>query len=201
MYIQNMKKKRKKKEKKRVKRGEIIKSILLAAGIVVGFGASLVMPGLPIGLKAIMEALEDRDERISRREVKRTLKNLEKRKIISLKEVEGELLVTFKEKGKELLLRYKIDELEIKKPRRWDKKWRIVAFDIPEKKKLAREVLRQKLKDLGFRPIQKSVFVIPYECQREIELIKRVYEIEPFIRFIEADFIDNQEKFIKLFDL
>lgn len=204
MYIQIMSKKegrRKKKKKKRVKRGEIIRSVLLAAGIGIAFGASIVMPGLPIGLKAIIEALENRGAKISKREVKRTLKNLEKKKIISLKEADGELLVTFKEKGKELLLKYKIDELEIKKPKRWDGKWRIVIFDIPEKRKLAREVLRQKLKELGFRSIQKSVFVLPYECQREIELIKKVYEIEPFVCFIKAEFIDNQRKFIRIFDL
>jgi len=201
MYIQIMKKKKKEKRKKRVKRGEIIKSILLAAGIAIGFGASLVMPGLPIGLKAIMDTLEDRDERISRREVKRTLKNLEKRKIVSLKEADGELLVTFKEKGKELLLKYKIDDLEIKKPKRWDGKWRIVIFDIPEKKRLARDVLREKLKELGFYRLQRSVFVHPYGCEREIELIKRIYEVEPFVSFVVADSIDIQEKLLRKFSL
>lgn len=194
-----MGKKRRKREKKRVKRGEIIKSVLLAAGIGVAFGASIVMPGLPVALNAIMETLENRGERISRKEVKRAVRNLAKKKIISLKEVDDDLLVTFREKGKKLLLKYKIDELRIKKPKRWDGRWRIVIFDIPEKRKLARNVLREKLKELGFYRLQRSVFVHPYDCEREIELIKRVYEIGPFVRFIVADFIDNQEKLASKF--
>lgn len=188
-------------KKKKFSKGELAKKILLAAGIAAGFSASLVMPGLPIGLKAIIDVLEEGKRKPTRKQLRHTLKNLEKKKIISLKEVDGEVLVTFKEKGKELLLRYKIDELKIKKPKKWDGKWRIVAFDIPEKKKLAREVLRHKLKDLGFCPLQRSVFVFPYECQREIELVKRVYEVGPFLRFIVADSIDNQEKLIKKFNL
>jgi len=187
--------------KTKFSKGELAKKILIAGGIVIGFGASLVMPGLPIGLKAIIDVLEEKGERPSRKQLKHTLKNLEKKKIVSLKEVDGELLVTFKEKGKELLLKYKIDELKIKKPKRWDKKWRLVIFDIPEKKRLARDVLREKLKGLGFYRLQRSVFVHPYDCEREIELIKRIYEVEPFVRFVVADSIDNQEKLAQKFNL
>lgn len=187
--------------KTRFKKGELAKKILLAVGVAVGFGASLVMPGLPIGLKAIMDVLEEGKRKPSRKQVRDSLRNLEKKKIISLREVDDELLVTFRERGKELLLRYRIDGLKIEKPKRWDRKWRIVIFDIPEKKRLARDVLRRKLKELGFYRLQRSVFVLPYECEREIELIKKLYEIEPFVRFIIANSIDNQEKLIKRFNL
>jgi CRISPR-associated endonuclease Cas2 len=177
-----------------MKRGELIKKLALAVMVGVGIGAVMVVPPLAITFRAIMEAVESGGKKPSREKVKRLLYNLEKRKLVAIKEVDGELLVTFNEKGKELLLRYKLDELKIPKPRRWDGRWRIVIFDIPEKKKLAREVLREKLKQLGFYKLQKSVFIHPFECQREIELIARVYEVEPYVYFIRADYIDNQEK-------
>lgn len=189
------------KKKASFSRGELAKKVLIAAGVAVGFGASLVMPGLPIGLKAIMDILDKEKRKPTRKQIRHTLKNLEKKKIISLKEKNGELLVTFRERGKDLLLRYKIDELKIEKPRRWDGKWRMVTFDIPEKKKLARNVLREKLKELGFYRLQRSVFIHPYDCEREIELIKKVYEVEAFVRFIIAKSIDNQTKLIKKFNL
>ncbi|TSC91246.1 MAG: phenylacetic acid degradation operon negative regulatory protein [Parcubacteria group bacterium Gr01-1014_2] len=51
--------------------------------------------------------------------------------------------------------------------------WRVVIFDIPEKQKVKRDLLRQKLKELDFKMIQKSVFVSPYICEKEIlELCK-----------------------------
>lgn len=188
-------------KKTKFSKGELAKKILMAAGVTVAFGASLVMPGLPIGLKAIMDVLEEGERKPSRKQIRDSLRNLEKKKIISLREVDGELLVTFRERGRELLLRYKIDELKIEKPKKWDRKWRVVIFDIPEKERLARDILRRKLKELGFYRLQKSVFVLPYECRREIELVKKIYEIEPFVRFIIADLIDNQEKLIKKFNL
>src|SRR3989344_6111044 len=65
-----------------------------------------------------------------------------------------------------------VDSLEIKKPKRWDKKWRLVIFDIAQLKKIYREAFRGKLKELGFRPLQKSVWIHPFDCQPEIELLK-----------------------------
>lgn len=184
-----------------MRRNEIIKTIFLAAGMGVAIGAVMVVPPLAITFKALMEAIESRGRRIEPWKIKRALYNLEKRKLISLREVNGELLATFNEGGKKLLLKYKFDELEIGKSKEWDGKWRIVVFDIPEKKKLARNVLREKLRRLGFYQLQKSVFVHPFECQREIELVARAYEVEPYLYFVRAEYIDNQAKIQQKFNL
>lgn len=47
--------------------------------------------------------------------------------------------------------------------RKWDRKWRIVIFDIAETAKVVRESLRLKLKELGFGMLQKSVWVSPHD--------------------------------------
>ena len=60
------------------------------------------------------------------------------------------------ENGKRKALTYQIDEMKIKKAQKWDKKWRIVLFDIPEKKKKIREALRHHLKNLDFLNIKKA---------------------------------------------
>ncbi len=53
--------------------------------------------------------------------------------------------------------------------------WRIVLFDIPEDAKIKREVLRGKLKELGFTMIQRSVWVIPYPCEDDINMLKNFF--------------------------
>lgn len=40
----------------------------------------------------------------------------------------------------------------------WDGKWRVVIWDIPEKRRMARDLLRYKLKQLGFSQLQKSIW-------------------------------------------
>lgn len=51
---------------------------------------------------------------------------------------------------------------------RWDKHWRIVIFDIKEEKRFLREALRDKLLSLGFGMWQKSVYIIPFDIEQEI---------------------------------
>lgn len=41
----------------------------------------------------------------------------------------------------------------------WDGKWRIVIFDIPEQKRLIRDLFRRNLKKWGFKHLQKSVWI------------------------------------------
>ena len=91
--------------------------------------------------------------------------------------------------------------MEIRKPKVWDKKWRIVLFDIPELHRKSRDALRYRLRQLGFFEYQKSVFVHPYDCRDEIEYIIESYRIRKFVRFIIADSLDNELHLKKDFGL
>jgi len=93
--------------------------------------------------------------------------------------------------GKEVALAYDLEKMVIQKTK-WDKKWRIVMFDIPERLKKVRDTLRYQLKKLDFIELQRSVFVIPFECKNEIEYIVEFYNIRKYVRFIEANHIDNE---------
>ncbi len=86
-----------------------------------------------------------------------------------------QLYVTLTERGRKKAGRFQIDSLEVKKPLRWDKKWRLVIFDIPNSHGIKRSVFRGKLKELGFYQLQKSVWVHPYNCHDEIELLREFF--------------------------
>jgi DNA-binding transcriptional regulator PaaX len=88
--------------------------------------------------------------------------------------------------GKKRWLQYQLRNLKLKKSKRWDKKWRIVLFDIPELQKKIRDALRRKLKDLGFLEFQKSVFIYPFPCKDEINFIINFFNIEDNVFYLEA---------------
>ncbi len=71
-----------------------------------------------------------------------------------------------------------IDSIKIKKQKKWDKKWRVLIFDVPEDVRIKREALRGKLKELGFYMLQKSVWVYPYPCKEELELLKNFFGLD-----------------------
>ena len=79
------------------------------------------------------------------------------------------------------------DKLFIKKPKSWDNKWRLIIFDIPEPKKQARFALVKKLKEMDFYQCQKSVWIHPFPCMEEIEFVKDVFNIKPFVKIFTID--------------
>jgi len=129
--------------------------------------------------------------KINERYLRETIKRLYQSQLVDYKEnKDGTVVLTLSEKGKNKILKYDLDKIEIKKPARWDKLWRLVIFDIPEDKKYGRNALASKLKGLGFYRLQKSVFIHPYECKDEINFIKEIFNLAPYVRFLRVKDID-----------
>jgi len=110
----------------------------------------------------------------------------------------GKIILT--KLGKKRLRGLTMDELTIK-PVPWDGQWRFLTFDIPEKNKGARHIFRAKLKELGFFHFQRSVFLLPHPCQKEIDLITRSLEIEPCVHLITAKRFPGDKVLMKKFHL
>lgn len=83
-----------------------------------------------------------------------------------------QIYISLNEKGRYRAGRLQINHLRIKKPKRWDEKWRIIIFDIMQANRIKREALRGLLKRLEFYPLQKSVWICPYDCRDEVEVLK-----------------------------
>jgi DNA-binding transcriptional regulator PaaX len=57
--------------------------------------------------------------------------------------------------------------------RTWDKKWRMVVFDVPERYRGIRTVLRRFLLSMGFTAWQRSIWITPFDVSLEVrEFIK-----------------------------
>lgn len=70
---------------------------------------------------------------------------------------------------------------------KWDGKWRFVIFDVPEKRRAARDVLRRKLKDWGFIILQKSVWATKRNCTQALRSFIKGAGIEDWVMVIESD--------------
>ncbi len=165
---------------------------LFAAGVV---GAVVTMPGLALLGKEFISW-----KKYNRSRLRLSLKRLHNQRMINFSEKpDGQIRIEFTEGGNKRVLQYKFDEMKIKTPPEWDGLWRMVIFDIPDKKKRARESLRAKLKTLGFHKLQESIFVYPYDCKNEMDFIKEFYNISPFVKFITAKEIDDDFRLRNIF--
>lgn len=76
--------------------------------------------------------------------------------------------------------------------------WRVVIFDISEKQKTKRELLRQKLKEFDFYMVQKSVFVSPYRCEKEIQVLCNILGLDNEVCVITAKNLGRMDKKVRL---
>ena len=137
----------------------------------------------------------------SSRDISRTLWRLRRAKVIEFYEEGEKVKIILTEIGKKRILRYKLEDMKIKKPKKWDGSWCIVAFDIPESKKVARNALDQKMKELGLLPFQKSLWIYPYECKDEIDFIANFFEVGKYVHYIVTKNITNDELLRQRFNL
>ncbi len=89
-------------------------------------------------------------------------------------------------KGKDFFAHVKISEMSIQVPDNWDGQWRFFMFDVPEKRKALRESLRDRLKSFGFFRFQKSVWVHPFECEKEVRYMCEYLGITPYTTMFTA---------------
>lgn len=73
----------------------------------------------------------------------------------------------------------------ISKP--WDGKWRFVCFDIPEKHKDVRDQIRRSVKNLGFRQLQRSIWISPLSVDSYIDKIRKKLDEPLIISFIVGE--------------
>lgn len=84
----------------------------------------------------------------------------------------------------------------------WDGKWRLLVFDIPEKRRRERKLLRYELSVSGFRRMQKSVWISPYRINESfVDRLNSIGKLGGAIEFIVAESISNEKKYKKLFTL
>jgi DNA-binding transcriptional regulator PaaX len=81
----------------------------------------------------------------------------------------------------------------------WDGKWRIVAFDIPEKQRHLRSEMRSVLKRTGFIQLQKSIWVFPHDCEELAVLLKEEVQLKECVLYGVLEKIDNDSSLRKKF--
>jgi CRISPR-associated endonuclease Cas2 len=178
--------------------GPIQKKIILtiAGGVALGLSSS------PKQYFKTFRRLSWEWKKINQANFNRSIRRLSDEKLIEeklLPDGSYKLFLTKEGKNKARKLSLLGEFIKFKKPKYWDKKWRIVIFDIPEKYKGFRNILREHLYFLGFFKLQNSVFVSPYPYEKPILELVALYEAESYVRVITAEKIDNESSLKKHF--
>lgn len=140
-------------------------------------------------------------KKINRVSLKTSIDSLYNAKLIDLRPVGDSYKMVLSQKGKNLAIKLDLENLEISKQKNWDGYWRVILFDIEERKRKLRNAIRFHFKEIGLVEYQKSVYIYPYPCEREIKFITEFFKVRRSVRFIVAKEIDDEEKIRKMFGL
>ena len=183
-----------KESKKRSQKGEVQKLILetvAAAGVL---GVALVAPNVLGALRKLGVDVSGRKKEV----VNASRKNLVATGIL---EYDARGLLRLTEKGKKKLRSIERCDYQVPRPSKWDKRWRVLIFDIKEERKSLRDKVRQTLVMIGFVRLQDSVWVYPYDCEDIITLLKADFMIGKEVLYLIVDRIEYDHQLKDSFGL
>lgn len=165
-------------------------------------GIGLALSSSPNTSFSLLRSTSKEWKNINRQTLKRSLFTLHREKLLTEKRnSDGTVSLALTEAGKRQAnyLRVFGKGVKIQKPKKWDRLWRVVMFDIPEETRQFRDILRDHLKQIGFRELQHSVFIFPYPCEKEFATLVNLYSAEKYVRILTVKKIDNEQSLKNLF--
>ena len=170
--------------------------LLLQAGVALSFAGTIGRQ-----LRILGELAQEWKD-IDRQYLRQIVREFYRDRLVSEREnSDGTKTILLTEQGKKRALTFNERTLTIPVPKEWNALWHGVFYDIPEKFKLQRHAFREKLRDLGFFPWQKSVFVHPYPCRDEIDFIVELLEVRPYVRYGVLTYLTNEAELLLHFKL
>lgn len=164
---------------------------LIAVGAVVG--TVLAAPNaVQLFDKPLELMFRKMDKRERERELRRIERYMRRQGLISLEPDNYQHGLSLTKKGQKRLKKVMYKDLAIPIQTKWDNRWRLVFFDIPQKRKTSRDALTQKLRLLKFQPLQKSAWIHPFPCRDIVAKVTETLEISKYITYTEIIHIDNE---------
>lgn len=182
------------KEARRTRRLQAFQRGLLAAAIV--GGVVLVAATIPNAARLLRYMPGYRKGARFNHQAKTALGRLATRGLITFEERNGKRYARVTEAGERALAFETLREKGTKKPRRWDGRWRIVIFDIPERRRGIRNRLRLFMQEYGFMRLQDSVWIYPYDCEDIIALAKANFRIGVDVLYMLVERLER-DKYIR----
>jgi DNA-binding transcriptional regulator PaaX len=129
------------------------------------------------------------DRHLKKASLAQALRRLHQKGLIELVD-EASIIIKLTDEGKAQALW----EKTIHTRKVWDKKWRIVAFDIPESHSLIRDLFRRRLKEFQFKQLQKSVWVSKINCTDLLRNYIKDLGIAKWVSVLEAENVDFEDR-------
>ena len=175
-------------------RGEMINKIFLTIDRILEEGEIIFSrQSLWSKLNRISKTQDD-----GRREFNQVLRRSVEHNWIEIQEKGEKVFYRLTPLGVKKLSLYKFNEIKINRGK-WDGFWRLIVFDIPETERQGRDAFRKVLQHFGFYSLQKSVFIYPFKCEKEIKNLCDFWGISNCVEIFLTHSVGKKEEQLRGF--
>jgi len=176
---------------------KLVDEVILFAAVSASLAAGIAAPNVFIALdKPLRKLYKHLDDNERRRQLQRTLGYMHRQKLLAQNFEHGLHLTN---KAKKRLLKIELENTKITPQPVWDKRWRIVLYDIPEEFRGARINLVSHLRSAGFYQFQQSAWISPFPCAEQIATLAAHYKLDAYISYFDALNLANEPLMIARF--
>lgn len=173
---------------RRIKLGEVSKAILGIVAVAGVISVFAIAPGLPMAIGPFLKGKKYSVKQVADRNIASMIKKGLIKRTLSK---DGVYALQLTKKGEwESGIRNLSRHREMKNEK-WDGKWRLVVFDVPQSKNKVRDELRRAVSLYGFVKLQQSVWVYPYPCDDFVSLVRRYLGVSEDVLYLTSDYIEN----------
>ncbi|MDD2657127.1 MAG: CRISPR-associated endonuclease Cas2 [Candidatus Pacebacteria bacterium] len=187
------------KEAKKIRRLRAFQQGLLAA-VAIG-GVVLVAATMPNAAQLLRYMPGYKKGARFNYQAKTALGRLAAKGLVTFEERNGRRYARVTEAGEQILALESARDASSRKPRRWDGRWRIVLFDIPERRRGIRNQLRLFMSEYGFVRLQDSAWIYPYDCEDLIALAKANFRIGVDVLYMIVEQLERDKHLREHFGL
>ena len=179
----------------------ILEALLVAGGIAIALSTA---PTLFMALAGIGYIISAQD-RARRKRVQRSFQYLNRCGYVTKRDRSNGFRIVLTPRGRVRALHYtkrRALNTSVPRPKVWDRKWRLILFDIPTGERAKRNAFRSFIRRQGAVMLQKSVWVHPFDCVEQIDLLKHIFDFsDVHLRLIVTDSIGIDAEFRRHFKL
>lgn len=169
---------------------ELIRFGAFGAALSAAIVAPNIMQALDGPLRNLFNQLDTREKE---REIQRVIRYMKQQGLLAGSYEHGLQLT---DKARQRLAKTDFENLRAEPQAIWDKRWRIILYDIPEHHKSARNAFARRLRLFGCFQLQKSTWITPFPCRDGITTLAAQYDVDKNVTYFEAINLDN-EKILK----
>ncbi|MFA5991565.1 MAG: hypothetical protein WC794_04970 [Candidatus Doudnabacteria bacterium] len=179
---------------------ENIAQVILAVTVMAGaITISAVAPNLfqildkvPWRKKTYSQWNTKRDDQ--RRKIARTFYYLKNKGYVTLEPSGENFTIKITGKGQKQIDKMQFRFMQIKRAQKWDGHWWLALADIPSNPyRHNADLFRQKVKRMGLYPLQRTVWVYPFDPREEVGFASAYYKVEKFVTVMEVVSLDQED--------